>query len=76
MPVHFAIPTDYTDAEMLALTRQAIAEVLACGQSHALPGNREWKGADLAALEKIESRYASRVESSSGRAVNYVRMSR
>lgn len=76
MPVHFTTPTTYTDAAMLAFVKQAIVEVLACGQSHALPGGRQWSGAELSTLRKLESEYQQRVDSaSSGRAVNYVRFS-
>lgn len=76
MPVHYETPTTYTDAEMLAFVRQAIVEVTACGQSHALPGGRQWLGANLGELRGMERDYLNRVDSASnGRVVNYVRFS-
>lgn len=77
MAIRFTTPETYSDADMLAFVKQAIVEVLAAGQSHALPGGRQWFGADLDQLQAMERAYQARVDSAtSGRAVNYVRFSR
>jgi hypothetical protein len=74
MATQFTIDTSYTDAQMLAFVKQAIIEVVAGGQSYALPGGRQWTGADLAKLHAMETAYQSRVDAESyGMPVNLAR---
>lgn len=76
MPVRYTTPETYTDADMLAFVRQAIVEVTAAGQSHALPGGRQWQAANLGELRAMEADFQNRISAAStGRAVNYVRFS-
>lgn len=76
MPVHYETPATYTDAEMLAFVRQAIVEVMAAGQSHALPGGRQWAAANLDELRVMEREFLTRTSAASnGRVINYARFS-
>ena len=77
MATQHAVTTSYTDAAMLALVKQAIANVLVAGVSYGLPGGRQWTSADLPSLRAMEQDYQSRVDSESGgMAVNLARFKR
>ena len=77
MPTQFTTSTSYSDEQMLALVRQAIAEVLVTGQSYALPGGRQFTRASLTELRGMESDYLQRIDlASSGMVSNYARFSR
>jgi hypothetical protein len=67
---------NYTDAELLALLREGVAQIAATGQSYQIAG-RTYNAASLPAMwdtiERLEARMASE---SSGLATNYVRLVR
>ena len=67
---------DYTDADLLALVREAIATITKFNQSYTIRG-REFVRADLDDLFKWETELATRVSrKSSGLAQNLMRFRR
>lgn len=65
----------YTDAELLALYRAALARISVSGQEYTI-GNRTFIAADLAEIRQMISWLEPRVNASSGPAANYARIKR
>jgi hypothetical protein len=55
---------EYTDQELLALVREAIAKIAGFNQSYSIRG-REYTRADLPALYKLEASLQARVSAAS-----------
>lgn len=50
---------DYTDAELLALVREAIANLVAGAQEYRI-GSKSWRGADLSQLRAMRDELETR----------------
>lgn len=71
----------YTDAELLALFREALAIVSISGQSYTMQlpggGQRTWTSVDASKLAQLVAEWEAKLTSSSnGLATNYVRLVR
>lgn len=75
MPDKFATSNEYTDAELLALCREAIAQIFATGVSYAIAG-RQWTSADLPSLRSQVEWLESRIDSEAPAAQNLARLVR
>lgn len=75
MPAKFATTNSYTDAELLALFREAYAQIAATGQSYKI-GTREYVAADLADIREEIAWLDSRINSDTAPAVNLARLAR
>jgi len=65
----------YTDAELLALYREGVAQIAATGQSYQIAG-RTYTAASLPALRDTIDWLESRISSEQGMATNYVKLVR
>lgn len=76
----YAADNVYTDAELLALAREAKARILATGQTYSTVlggGNRSLSLANLEQIEVVIRRLETAISAeASGPAVNYARFSR
>jgi hypothetical protein len=71
----FAANYDYTDAELLALFREAYAQIAATGVSYTIAG-RQWASADLPAIQKQIEWLEGRIDGDSAPAQNLARLVR
>lgn len=66
---------EYTDAELLALFRQAKARVSISGESYTI-GGRTFRSADLAEINRTIKSLEAAIGAASGPAVNYAKRGR
>jgi len=76
MPDKIVAAHEYTDQELLAIVREAIAKVTAFNQSYTIRG-REYTRADLAELRQLEASLQAKITAStSGLAKSRFRLRR
>lgn len=75
MPDKYEAEHEYTDAELLALYREALARIPVSGQGYTIAG-RTFTMADLQHVREMVEWLEVRISSASGPARNYARLNR
>lgn len=75
MPTKFATSNTYSDSELLALSREAYAQVTATGKAYMIAG-RSYTAADLPELRQSIEWLEARIDGDSAPAINLARLVR
>lgn len=75
MPEKFSTSNSYTDAELLALSREGYAQILTTGRAYTISG-RSWTAAELPQLQAAIEWLESRIGGDSAPATNLVKFTR